>query len=86
VSDYDIYRSDLAKSQLARDARDCRRSLYTNTKPDHEPNHSTGGPCNCERGDTAWENGVAMRVRWPPQQPERAPEASRPQRSRGRSR
>ena len=74
MSDYDIYRSDLAKSQLARDAKDYRRSLYTNTKPDHEPNHRTGGPCNCERGDTAWENGVAMRVRWPPQPP-RATEA-----------
>jgi len=86
VSNFDIYRSNLAKSQLTYDAEDYRRSLYTNTKPDHEANHRTAGPCNCERGDTAWErNGVAMKVRWPAK-PERAPEARKPQRSRGRSR
>lgn len=86
MSEFDIYRSSLAKSQLAHDAEDHRRSLYTNTKPDHEANPRTGGPCNCERGDAAWErNGIAMKVEWPPR-PERAPEARRPQRSRGRSR
>lgn len=83
MSDFDVYRSGLAKSQLAYDGQDYRRSLYTNTKPDHEANHRTGGPCNCERGDTAWErNGIAMKVQWP----RRELDARTPQRPRGRSR
>lgn len=65
--EFDVYQSSLARSQLDYDHEDHRLSLYTNTKPDHRPNLRTGGPCNCERGDTTWEeSGVAMRVTWPP--------------------
>jgi hypothetical protein len=54
------------------DREDYRRSLYTNTKPDHPANPRTEGPCNCERGDTAWErSGIAMRVDWPRARPRR---------------
>jgi hypothetical protein len=53
---FDIYRSDLADSQLRHDAKDYRRALYTNTKADHPANWLTGEPCGCEGGDdSAWE-------------------------------
>jgi hypothetical protein len=102
MSDFDIYRSDLAKSQLDYDARDYRRSLYTNTKSDHPANWATGEPCGCERGDdSAWERS-GFRSGGPfvpgPLQAEHdpcgrvrpnapdQPETRTPQRSRGRSR
>ena len=66
-AEWDIYQSSLARSQLDYDAQDYRRSLYTNTKPDHEADHLTGEPCDCEAGGARWEtNGIAMRVQWPP--------------------
>lgn len=61
MSEYDVYRGDprtdqRTKWQLADDALDYRRSLYTNTKADHPANWLTGEPCGCERGDdSAWE-------------------------------
>jgi hypothetical protein len=88
-SEFDIYQSDLAKHQLEYDTKDYRRSLYTNTKPDHPASPRTEGPCNCERGDDAWErSGIAMKVLWPPQPGTQAPQARKPQRkqARGRSR
>lgn len=64
----DVYESGARDLQLRYDAEDCRRSLYTNTKPDHAPDWRTGEPCNCEHGDSAWaRNGVAMTVTWPPE-------------------
>jgi hypothetical protein len=64
---YDIYQSDLARHQLADDALDYRRSLYTNVKADHPADELTGEPCDCETGGARWEkNGVAARVEWPP--------------------
>jgi hypothetical protein len=52
----DIYDGPLAREQMADDALDYRRSLYTNTKADHPANWLTGEPCGCERGDdSAWE-------------------------------
>jgi hypothetical protein len=64
---FDVYRSSLAKSQLDYDREDYRRSLYTNTKPDHPRNPRTEEPCDCERGGRDWEKGEAMRVEWPPE-------------------
>ncbi len=43
-SEFDIYRSALAKHQLEYDAEGYRRSLYTNTKPDHPANPAHRGP------------------------------------------
>ena len=87
---WDIYQSDLRENQLSRDAVDYRRSLYTNTKPDHPGNWLTGEPCRCEKGDDrGWErSGNAMTVQWPRQPDTRLPEARKRQqrRTRGRSR
>jgi hypothetical protein len=56
VQEFDIYQSELARRQVEYDAVDYRRSLYTNTKADHEADRLTGEPCGCERGDdTSWE-------------------------------
>jgi hypothetical protein len=76
MADFDIYQSNLARSQLTYDGEDCRRSLYTNTKADHPADHLTGGPCRCEEGDdSGWErSGVAMTVRWPPELRRTSPE------------
>lgn len=51
--------------QAKYDSKDYRRSLYTNTKPDHPLHPLTDGPCDCEIGGSGWERGEAMRVRWP---------------------
>ena len=74
----DIYASSLGNHQLAYDAEDYRRSLYTNVKADHPANDLTGEPCDCEGGDTRWErNGIAMGVHWPPQPRHEATESAR---------
>jgi hypothetical protein len=80
----------LARERERRDQLDYRRSLYTNTKPDHPGDDLTGQPCRCQKGDdTAWErHGIAMKVLWPPQAgvSDRTPQAREPQRKRARGR
>jgi hypothetical protein len=81
---FDIYQSDLATRQLADDALDYRRSLYTNTKADHPDG------CPCARGywDHGFSPGAPLRAEYDPCGPgirERAPEVrQRPARRRSR--
>jgi hypothetical protein len=80
--------STAAERQAEYDAKDYRRSLYTNTKDDHPADWLTGEPCRCEHGDDhAWVRaGNAMKVLWPPQPETRTPAPHTPARRKGRSR
>jgi hypothetical protein len=74
----DIYAGDLARHQLAYDAEDYRRSLYTTAETDHPADWATGEPCDCQADGTRWErNGIAMEVHWPPSLRREATESGR---------